>query len=242
MRMYSSLESPLYRRSCFQLSFVLGFLGTTTLLWLVDYRRPLYHPPLTFPDAWRFWSHYVNVISLGFGIDEVSSIRGAFYIFIVLVPVLGVILIHKRSLPDGQWRSLTVTLGLLGVLGSVSAGRAGFGVEQAKDSRYFELSMLLVLLSVVNWASFLQERKYLKVAVLVGLWILCFLGFWNNWKDFKYYRREAVQRNLGLKCVAAYYDGNGDSLCPTLFPVPIPPHLLRQASALNVSFYRNIAH
>src|SRR6185312_13958866 len=110
-----------------------------------------------------------------------------------------------------QWRILVLTVAILAVLASVSVGRAGFGIEVAKESRYFELAMSLVPLSVLNWSFLFPERQYLRAAIIVGLWIVCFLGFRDNWKEFRYYKREAIQRNVGLRCLAAYYEGKSDS-------------------------------
>jgi hypothetical protein len=101
--------------------------------------------------------------------------------------------------------------------------------------------MPLLPLSVVNWSLFLEERKSLMMAAVAALWIICFIAFWNNWRQFRYYKREAVQRQLGIACLAAYYDGKGDGNCPTIFPGPLPTRLLEGAKILNVSFYRRIA-
>ena len=241
IRIRSAAESRGAAQGYFQLILVVGFLGTALLLWLLDYRKPPYHPALVLPYKWKFWSHFLNLVALGFGVDGVSNTLGAFCILIVLVPVVGVIIINKHNLRVGQWRTLALMLGLLGVLASMAAGRAGFGVEQAKDSRYFEVAMVLIPLSLVSWTFLLQEKRHLRTGLIAGLWIFCFQTFWNDWRKFRYYKREAVQRKAGLTCLTAYYEGKGDSNCPTLFPVPIPAQLLAEAKALNVSFYRSIA-
>ncbi len=241
IRIHSSAESRGDARSYFQLILVVGFLGTALLLWLLDYQKPPLHPALVLPYKWKFWSHFLNIVALGFGVKRVSNTAGVFCILIVLVPVVGVILTNKGNLRAGQWRTLALMLGVLGVMASVAAGRAGFGVEQAKDSRYFEVGMVLIPLSLVSWTFLLQEKKLLWAGLIAGLWIFCFQAFWNDWKKFRYYKREAVQRKAGLTCLTAYYEGKGDSNCPTLSPVPIPTRWLAEAKALNVSFYRSIA-
>jgi hypothetical protein len=149
-----------------------------------------------------------------------------------------VILINKGNLSGRQWRIFVSTVGVLAILASVSTGRAGSGIEQAKESRYFEFAMLLIPLSLVSWAFLLHGRKRLQAAVIAGLWIFCLLAFWNNWKEFQNYRIVSAQRKAGLRCLRAYYQGHGDRDCPTLFPAPIPARFLEEAKALNVSFYR----
>jgi hypothetical protein len=239
-RMRSSRESRGKARRFTQLIFVAGFLGATILLWLVNYRTLPYTPPPALPYEWKFWGHFLNLVAFGFGVDRLASIPGAFYLFIILTPILAIIRINKFNLSIGQWRVFVSTLGVLAVLASVSCGRAGFGIDQAKQSRYFEFGMLLIPLSVVNWAFLIQGRHRLKVAVMAGLWMFCFLGFRNNWNDFQNYKLEAAQRKVGLKCLRAYYEGTGDGYCPTIYPVPIPTTLLENAKALNVSFFRKM--
>jgi len=134
-----------------------------------------------------------------------------------------------------------LTLAVLGVLASVSSGRAGFGIGQSKESRYFELAMPLLPLCVFNWTFFLQAKKSLMAAAVASFWIICLISFSNNWRQFRFYKQEAVRRQIGLKCLAAYYEGKGDGNCPTIFPGPLPTRLLEGAKILNVSFYRRIA-
>jgi hypothetical protein len=100
--------------------------------------------------------------------------------------------------------------------------------------------MPLLPLAVVNWSIFLQKRKFLVIAAIASLWVVCFFTFFDNWRQFKYYKREAVRRQIGLKCLKAYYEQKGDGNCPTIFPVPLPPRLLQEAKRLNVSFYRKM--
>jgi hypothetical protein len=239
-RINCSTQSSQCKRSYFHQICVFGILSTITLLWLVDYRKPLHHPVLTLPHEWQFWVHFLNLVAFGFGIDRVSTTLGAFFMCVVLAPMVGLILIHGRNLPTGSWRSFTLILAVLGVLASVSAGRAGFGIEQAKESRYFEFAMPLLPLSVVNWTLFLRRRKCFIAATVASLWIICLLAFWDNWREFRYYKREAVDRRIGLKCLEEYYKEKGGSNCPTLFPSPLPTRWLEEAKALNVSFYRSI--
>ena len=222
--------------------FILAVLGTASLFWLSDYGRPSYHPALVLPYKWRFWKHFLNIVAFGFGIDQVSTKIGVFYLILVLLPILGLVCHYGRNLPISSWRRITLTLAVLAVLASVSAGRAGMGTEHSKESRYFELAMPLLPLSIVNWTVFLQDKKRWRTAALVILWIICCLAFGDNWRQFRFYKREAVKRQMGIACLQAYYEGRGDSNCPTLYPVPLPTRLLEQAKNLNVSFYRRISN
>jgi hypothetical protein len=177
IRIHFSTQSSKCTRSYFQLICVLGFLGTATLVWLADYRKPLHHPVLLLPYEWQFWGHSLNLVAFGFGIDRVSTTLGVFYLCVVLVPVTGLILICGRNLPIGAWRSFTLTVAVLGVLTSVSAGRAGLSIEQAKASRHFEFAMPLLPLSVVNWTFFLRKRNFLSAATSRACGSFAYLHF-----------------------------------------------------------------
>ena len=230
-----------YRNSLMRAISIWAILITAILFWLSDYSKPSYHPALVLPYRWEFWSHFLNIVALGFGIDQLSNILGAFYLLVVLLPMVGVVYRYGPNLPIGSWRSITLTLTVLAVLASVSVGRAALSIEQSKESRYFELAMPLLPLSVVNWTVFLQETTYWRRAVLVTLWIICCFAFGDNWRQFRYYKREAVKRHTAHACLQAYYQGKGDGNCPTVYPVSIPPRLLEEGKKLNVSFYRRIS-
>jgi hypothetical protein len=241
VRVRSSKNYERHGRYYLRAAFVLGFLGAAILFWLSGYSKPPYHPALVLPYESKFWSYFLNIVAFGFGFDQVSNILGVFCLLVVVLPVVGSAAIYGRSLPVGLWRSITLTLAVLGVLASVSSGRAGFGIGQSKESRYFELAMPLLPLCVFNWTLFLQAKKSLMAAVVASFWIICLISFSNNWRQFRFYKQEAARRQTGLKCLAAYYEGKGDGNCPTIFPVPLPARLLEGARVLNVSFYRKIA-
>lgn len=236
-RIYS-VEPRKRARDYLQLMLVAGLGGATNVMWLINYRKPVYHPPLVLPHQGQFWRYFTNIVALGFGMDRLSLPWGLFCLFIVLAPLLGVLLSRRGGWPAGQWRAFVPTLGVLAVLASVTAGRTGFGIEQSKESRYFELGMSLIPLSLVGWAVFLQESKRLKAGVIAGLWVFCFFASWNGWKDFQNYQIEALRRNAGLACLLASYRGIAGGYCPTIYPTPIPPRILEQAKLLNASFYR----
>jgi hypothetical protein len=226
-------------REWFQLISVVALVGSGLAIWTVGYFQPPGHPPLSFPHTWPFWDHFLNVLSLGFGIDQVSAVLGLLCLFIVLTPILGQVVRVRKNLSSEQWVGFVAVMGILAVLASISTGRGGFGVEQAKSSRYAEFGMVLIPLSMLNWSIFLYHTKKLKGFVLAVLWFFCFLTFWDNWGDFRNYEREAGRRKQGIECIRAYYQGGGEALCPTIFPYSLP-RFLAQAKRLDVSFYRNL--
>jgi hypothetical protein len=226
------------RRELLQLAMVVGIVGSAMVLWIVGYTKPPRHPPIVYPHQIRFWLFFVNLVSLGFGYMKVHSSIGLVAFLIVVVPLAGMFRQNRNNHLKLNWAMAIAVLGIFANLASISAGRAGFGVETAKSSRYFEFVMPLVIISAVNWAIFLRDRRRLKIAVVVGLWLFTGVAFTRKW-DFSYYQSNEALRRTGAACVRAYYQHLGDGRCPTLYPDSLQP-FLEQGRRLNASFYRDL--
>lgn len=74
--------------------------------------------------------------------------------------------------------------------------------------------------------------------MLVGLWLLLFATFWDNWR-FADYLHHHGQRKLGVRCVEQYYLKGGEARCPRIYPDPLAPQL-EAAKELDASFYREL--
>lgn len=239
MRIYKAAGKTARRRELFQIILVVGIVGIALVAWIAGYTKPPKHPALASPATLSFWAFYLNLMSLGFGLRRLSSEWGAVCVLITLVPIFGEIWKRRRNLSSIKWMTYVAVLGLLVNMVSISLGRAGFGVGAAKAERYVELVTPFIILSVCNWAVFLRHRKTWVIAVLIGLWLFCFAGFARKW-GFGVYRSPAAERLEGLRCVKAYYEGAGNGLCPTIFPVPLD-RFLEQAKRLNASVYRELS-
>jgi general stress protein CsbA len=226
------------RRELLQLISVVGIVGSALIIWIVGFVKPPNHPAIVYPYTVKFWLFFVNLVSLAFGFMRVSTIIGILCLLIVLAPICGEIWRHRRDVSKLRWAPYVAVFGIFANIASISAGRAGFGLEQAKTDRYFEFVMALVMLSVINWAVFLRDKRSLKIAVLTGLWILCCASFARKW-DFGLYRSSSAERLEGVRCVKAYYQGEGDGRCPTLYPDSLAP-FLEQGKRLNASYYRDL--
>lgn len=239
VRAYSAKNSQERTRDIFHSILVVVLLGGAIALWFIGYQRPSYHPSLSLPYQLAFWRHFLNIVAFGFGIDEVSTKLGGICLLIVITPIIWQVWQQRTKLTISQWATCAVVLGILGFIASTSIGRAGFGVEQAKSSRYAEVGMPLIILSVLNWSYVLQRRQRSQTKVLLGLWVFCLIAFSNNW-SFDVYRRMAANRMAGVRCVKAYYEYGGDARCPTISPGSISTNL-EQAKKLNSSLYRDIS-
>jgi hypothetical protein len=223
------------RREILQLLFVWLAIGGAIGLYFVDYVKPGYHPQYTLPFEPKFWAYFLNLLSGGFGYISLNLLPGFLIFIFLIVPIIGVILKRGRSVPPNAWIIIVSILAVAACLASISMGRAGFGAEQAKASRYSELVTVLIPLSVGMWAVFLDNRERLRNFVLLAFWLFCFVGFFKFWNFPKGYRLFAEDRRLGFQCVKDYYHRGNDGNCPTIYPAPIADRL-ELAKTLKLSF------
>lgn len=241
MRAHNAVSREERRREVIQLMLVVGIVGTALITWAVGYVKPAYFPEIVYPFSLRFWTFYLNLVALGFGIQRISTMAGVVCLLIVLIPMGGGIWRSKRDLSSAPWASYVAVLGILANLASVSTGRSAFNVYMGKTVWYTEFGMPLILLSVCNWVLFLRNRRSLKTTALIGLWLFCFTTFAHSW-DFGVYKRESAKRLEGVRCAEAYYQGVGDGVCTTIFSTVSIAPFLEQAKRLNASFYRDLPH
>lgn len=239
LRLRSASNTEIRKRELQQLLWVVGLVGGSIALWFVDYHSVARHPLHVLPYKKLFWMYFVNIVGLGFGLDVKEFLPNFFFLLVVLTPILGGIWQERGRLPNSSWAVYSAVAGILASLSVITIGRANFGVAQAKGSRYSEIAMILIPLTVMAWAIFLKDRKRVRVGMLLGLWLLCFLTFANNWSEFSEYEAHAKQRTRGVLCIEKYYAGQGDGNCPSLYPLPLAEKL-DEAKQLNISFYQSI--
>jgi hypothetical protein len=205
-------------------------------LWFVGFHKPINTRGLALPFELSFWRQLLNLVSFGFGIDRISSPLGAICLLLVTVPVVWQVCRKRGNLSPAEWTVYVTMIAILGTLAAVAVGRAPFGIEWSKTSRYAEIGMPLIILSAMSWNWLLRRKNTIRVAGLVSLWLLCLASFSNNW-SFHTYREVAANKKIGVLCAQAYYANGGDGLCPHLWPTSLAKSFDR-AKQLNVSFYR----
>jgi hypothetical protein len=227
------------RRHLFQLALVVLLIATAIILWFHDYHKPSHHPALAMPHTKLFWLCFLNLLSWGFGYEARTFVPYLISALIILIPAIGDIVKRRARLPVSGWVLHTAIFGLLAMLVSIAIGRGGFGSWAAKESRFSEIGMLLIPLSVVAWYRFIGDRVRLRRAILLGIWIFCFLGFSNDWTKFSKYPESHADRMKGVRCVEDYYRNGGEANCPEIYYRSLAKHL-EEAKNINVSFYRKI--
>lgn len=213
----------------------MGALGVAAGLglWLIYYAPSPDHPQETGPGDPRFWRFFVNLVSWGFGMDQVSATLGLFCLALVLAPLV----LKNKTWSSSDWAVAATAAGVLAALAAISFGRAGFGVSYSKMSRYAETAGLLAPLAAAGWGLRLRDSPSRPWA-LAALWIFTFLGHAGNW-SFSAYDRYRKERLLGVACLEEHYLRGGPPNCPMIYPFPLGDKLKR-AHELDVSFYRRI--
>lgn len=226
-----------YRRELIQLAFVVVVLGGSLAGWLAGYERPSYLTHYAWPHQIEFWSMYLNLISVSFGIDRISLSLGLFCFLLIVVPIAIEIFRKRLALTPGQWISFSLVAAILIDLAAVATGRAFLGIWWSKVGEYSEHGMPLMLLTAINWTFVLARYPVAKWVTLSALWFFCLLAFSNNW-NFGVYDSYGNQRRVDYQCVENYYAGSGDGHCRGTFgEAPHPELLLEKAKKLNLSFY-----
>lgn len=207
------------------------------------------HPPFAFPFQKEFWLYFLNLLSGGFGYKSLSLLPGIIILFFVSIPLIGIIKKYSNEIPPKTWIVVAANLAILGALGSITMGRAGFGEAHAKSSRYTEIVVMLIPLTVAIWTIFLAHSEKARNYVLAVYFIFCILSFSNfsnsSKPDFVYFNynkayREAVDSRLkGYQCVKDFYLQKGDGNCSTIYPAPIADRL-ELIKSLKISFEEEI--
>ena len=226
-------------RDTSQLAVLLTAAGLAVALYFIGYQSVAGHPPMTWPDTGLFWAFFVNVVSWGFGFETVSTWLGTFTALVVLAPMVIEAWMRRGRLPAAGWALYGLTLGILAIIGAITAGRAGFTVGGPKAYRFSDVTLMLVPLTVFAWGRLLRDRPALQHGVVLGLWLFCAIGFSYKWSWFPIYRMEAQRREAGLTCLREYYTYGGAGDCPTLYPFPAA-YLFGRAKDANLSFYRRL--
>jgi hypothetical protein len=202
--------------------------------WFIGFHSPSEQPVFTWPYKIDFWYFYANLISLGFGFKTSSAIIAALALGIVAF-VLG-----KSFKAAFSFKQHFVSLGffgslaVLGAFGSIALARTGYGIGQAKTSRYAELGVLLVLyIGWLLWKMAQETPKYQRLFKYF-IWFV-FIGFLGDYSYPKYFS-VAEERQEGLRCISKYYSGeNKTGDCPVLYPGPLAERLER-AKAMKLSW------
>lgn len=218
---------------------VCGTIVISLALWFNGHPRAPQGGAMVFPTSAAFWVYYLNLLSGGLAQSGLSLLPGFCFLVFALVPVIGIIGSRRSLLSAPMAASITVILGILAALSFMAVGRGAFGPEQAKASRYTEISMLLIPFSVAAWACFLEQRPRVCRMVLAAFWAMCCLAFLPTWTYFSQYQDQYVERMAGIECVKKYYVGIGKGNCEVLFPGNIATEL-DIAKRLDLSFYRSI--
>ena len=229
------------RRELIQMVFVIAVIGGSLVGWVVSYRRPEYLTHYAWPYQIEFWSVFLNLVSVSFGVDSLSRRLGFVCLLLVVIPIVWEVRKRRLNLTPRQWASFAMVAAILVDLAAVATGRAFLGVGWSKVGEYSEHGMPLIVLSAINWASLFRPHRFLKWTAVGALWIFCAIAFADNW-NFGMYDWFGKQELADYQCVEKYYEGTGDGQCRGTLGEHAHPELLEQAKRLNLSFYAEMSN
>jgi hypothetical protein len=227
-----------------------ALLSISTALWASGSPSGRELPLCCYPWSLKFWAHYVQLIALGFGFDQVSVISGVlcFGSVVAVVIFAGWKIIRERKSPiepcfGASW---VLLLGLLAVLATISFGRAGpNGVEQAKSSRYMEftgfvpvlIGALLYRLEEIRVGPLRLVPAWLAIALLAVVSLNAGSRF--NLRGFYGVRDDRIAQQACVLQIMKHERAYSDSACSGLYGIGTPPaELLAGAASLKVRFAR----
>lgn len=105
-RAYSAKDSKVRRRELLQLLLVAGLIVGALVVWIIGWKRTPARLPWVLPYDLRFWTFFLNLVALSFGIERISAFWGLICLLIVITPVCWIIAKKRTALPVAQWASL----------------------------------------------------------------------------------------------------------------------------------------
>jgi len=224
-----------YRSASLPVLVAITIVGGASVLWFKGYHKPLHHPPLALPTTPQFWDFFLNVTSLGFGFNAVHMLPGILCLVLVLTPLVILLMNRETRARTSSWQVIAGTVAILVSLAAISLGRGNLGGPKAP--RYAEIAGLLIPLSVCAWWRAIRDGRR-RVVILSLVWVILFVAHRDNWR-FDIYREQEMVRRAGLDCIRSYYEGEGEPVCPEVFPRPMGGFLDR-ARGLELNFVKTM--
>ncbi len=205
-------------------------------VWLRGHEQIEYHPVPVGMFSRTFFEFLLNLIAYGFGVEIVGTFWGMGFLVVVFLPVI--VMLRRGKLREHDWGLIVGGITILAAAATISVGRAPFGPEAAKSSRYGEITIGLIPISVCLWNRVFDTVSKIRVPFFNGLWLALFVTFLNNWTLHRYgdFRRDQL---AGIDCLSENLRRNTYRDCRTLYPKSLESNLQRIESA-NAAFYENL--
>lgn len=190
-------------------------IGSGVALWFVGYVKPSWSQSISSPFGFKFWSYYLNVLSLGFGFTSEQMIPGIVCLGITITPVAILLARRDTRWQPSSWMVLSAIASVLAVIAAISMGRTD--LTPAKTSRYAEFGFLLIPYVALAWWLALEDRLK-RFVVLAVFWTACATSYADTWfiQIYPYLKQESMET---LDCVEKYYQGLSTDPCQEPNPV-----------------------
>jgi hypothetical protein len=245
---YSTRKILLYRkdrssRELWQIVCVLGSIILLVAAYMVHFEHPVHSPALARPWSCDFITHFLTLISCGFGMEftaQVGAVTGTLIVAALLYPWLRLIRERQAPLSDDTvvWSGLAFFFGLMAVLFAISMGRASFGWTQAYASRYREFSCLLVPIGLCGYYHLLPIQRTAARSGLAVITSVAIIAWLCSLPLFSSYKQDYALRIVDARLVRYQYLRHEDGVILDNYPGKIPNSRLEEAWQLKLSFTR----
>ncbi len=222
----SLLMLLLYRKKVLKLPIFWCWNIVAVMTWAAyfhHYVKPEHHPSLSFvfQEPGTFIHYFLSILgnALAGGLQSLTVISG---IFILAALGIAVYFLGKSKQLQSYFFPLALAVNSLFILGSISLGRAGFGVEQSLASRYTSFSLYAVVAVCLLWMELKDTRakgtiiKNMTVIVVVLLALTIPLNLYNGIQQGSGMKKDREYSAYILKTI----DQQPDMLLQRLYPWP----------------------
>jgi hypothetical protein len=204
------------------------------IAWAQGYDQVVGNPPATLPIQSAYWLHLFNQLSSVIGNKRLGASPGMLIGILILVLLAGDLWKHGARANSASWRRVAIFAVGLASMSAITFGRAGVALWTAKDSRYFEVALILLPAIVMSGIAVLHGGS--RWVFLIVFLAICSIGFAERWSAGPY-RDHGEKMAAGIACVQSHVADPQPIICPTLASVPLNAYL-REAERRKLSFYR----
>lgn len=195
-----------------RLLFWITFFLLSITIYLIDYRKPAYHPDTFFFLKNPIESLKYLLVVLGYPLNGYFKMEAEQYGFVMLLNFVA-FNIYAFKCKDSSFCKLALpwlSLGWFVVLFALMlmVGRSGFGINQAYTARYATVSILLIIANLQLWRLFidkswilLKKVRYTHIFLYLAATIFIVISLINSFHSLDRSRQTLLERKQGGACL-----------------------------------------
>lgn len=201
------------------------------IIWFQGFPSTPHHQGFNLtPFSFDFWKFLFNLVGLGFGFRELSIIPGILWALAIIYLIYS----HYQSLSDKKSFLKSTTGSLLAICAGIASfvliisnSRGGAGEQFSKASRYSEVMLLLIPITLVFFEYYLSRLNHglNKSLTRVMVYLIIFVPFADKFHYNTEYKAAYKPHKEARLCIDQYYRGEGDGICHIPIKADLKAHL-----------------